>query len=169
MLAELEDVRLICSELRASLSIERCADRYLNANWTFKDLVAHLASWAKEFRQEVETAIRGGSFDYVIPGALSAFGPNEWNQAEVEKRAGESLSALLEEFEVENRALADLVVTTAEPSLRREARFPLSPTGEPGALFQGSPARLIAMKLLHDRYHLGQIQLRLAQLAKEVQ
>lgn len=158
LFAELEDVCEVWRELQATARLEDHADRFVNTAWTLKQLLAHLASWAREFRQEVEGAARGETFDYAIPFALSVVGPNEWNQVEVEKRAEKSLEALLEEFEQETRRLQDLVLELPEDSLAAETQFPLAPSGDPAALWRGSSAQIVLMKCLHDGYHIGHIQ-----------
>lgn len=158
LFAELEDVCQAWRELQAAVHLEDYADRFVNTAWTLKQLLAHLASWAREFRQEVERAVRGETFDYAIPFALSVVGPNQWNQAEVEKRAEKSLPALLEEFEQETRRLQDLVLELPEDSLAAETQFPLAPSGDPAALWRGSSAQIVLMKCIHDRYHIGHIQ-----------
>ncbi|MFQ5695614.1 MAG: maleylpyruvate isomerase N-terminal domain-containing protein, partial [Terriglobia bacterium] len=84
LFAELEEVRLAWEGLHASPALEKYAERFINPGWTLKDLLAHLASWASEFRRQVETVARGEAFDYAIPYALSALGPAQWNQVEVD-------------------------------------------------------------------------------------
>jgi len=158
LFAELEDVCDIWRALRVSTRLEEYADRFVNSAWTLQQLLAHLASWAREFRQEVETAASGETFDYAIPFALSVVGPNQWNQVEVEKRAAQSLDALLEEFEQETRRLQDLVLELPEDSLVAESQFPLAPSGDPAALWRGSIGQIVLMKCVHDRYHIEHIR-----------
>jgi hypothetical protein len=69
-------------ELRGT-ALEKHANRYINGAWTLQQLFAHLASWAREFRHQVETVVRGESFDYAIPFALSVIGPTRWNEQQV--------------------------------------------------------------------------------------
>ena len=164
LFAELEDVRTAWSGLHASGELEKFADRYLTPDWTLKDLLAHLASWAREFRQEVEMAARGESFDYAIPYAMNVVGPNQWNQVEVEKRRAATLEEILREYEDETRRLQDLVLELPQESLLAEAEFPLAPTGDPAALWKGACAQIVLAKCMHDRYHFGRIQQWLASL-----
>lgn len=168
LFAELEDVRRLWSELRA-YPLERFADRYINSAWTLRQLLAHLASWAREFRFEVETASRGEPFDYSIPFALSVIGPNQWNQVEVEKRAASSLEEILGEFDSETARLQDLVLALPPESLFAESAFPAAPTGDPAARWRGNSAQIALMKCMHDRYHLGRIQQWLEGVAREAE
>lgn len=161
LVAELEEVREALGELR-QLPLAAYAERYVNAGWTLKDLLAHLASWAGEFRREVETVRRGESFDYEIPFALSVVGPNRWNEEQVLGRRGLSLEEILEEYEAETRRLEELVLEMPEEALYRRAVFPHVPSGEPGARWSATNALVISGKCLHDRYHLAQIRQRLA-------
>src|SRR2546425_3303240 len=50
--AELEDVRLAFAELHAALDEESKADALATTLWSVKDVVAHLASWATEFKRD---------------------------------------------------------------------------------------------------------------------
>ena len=164
LFAELEDVRAAWNELRASGHLKEYSRRFITPEWTLKDLLAHLASWAREFRQEVETAARGESFDYVIPFAMSVNGPNQWNQVEVEVRKAEPLDAILDEYDAETRRLQALVLELPQELFLTEAEFPLAPTGDPAALWKGASAQIVLAKCEHDRYHFGRIHQWLASL-----
>ncbi len=168
LFAELEEVLQAWKELQA-LATEEYAGRYLTTAWTLKDLLAHLASWAREFRQEVETAARGGAFDYAIPFALSVVGPNQWNQVEVERRKQHTLQETFREFESETRRLQDLVLALPASALLSESAFPLAPSGDPAALWRGSGLQITLMKCMHDRYHLGRIRNWLARVQQQEQ
>jgi uncharacterized damage-inducible protein DinB len=156
LFAQLEEVLSLWAELEKA-PLARYADRYVNASWTLKDLLGHLASWAAEFRREVETMARGGSFDYAIPFALSVLGPNEWNAAAAAAQRGTSLAGILEQYAEETGRLQDLVLTVGEERLYAPAASPLAPSGDPGATMQASIAMIVLGKCTHDRYHLGQI------------
>ena len=164
LFAELEEVLSIWQELRAA-PLREFAGRFVTSAWTLKDLLAHLASWAGEFRREVEMAAGGQAFDYAIPYALSVIGPNQWNQVEVEKRAEKSLDEIFQEFETETTRLQDLVIELSEPALASESEFPLAPSGDPAALWRGNSAQIVLMKCVHDRYHMGRIRHWLSSLA----
>jgi uncharacterized damage-inducible protein DinB len=157
LFAEVEEVRSMWDELRAA-PLEQFAGRFINPAWTLKDLLAHLASWAGEFRREVEMAAGGQSFDYAIPYALSVVGPSQWNQVEVEKRAEESLDEIFQEFETETTRLQDLLIELPQSALASESAFPLAPSGDPAALWRGNSAQIVLMKCAHDRYHMGRIR-----------
>jgi hypothetical protein len=156
LFAELEEVLLLWRELRA-MPLRRHARRFVNAAWTLQDLLAHLASWAAEFRREVETAAAGREPDYAIPFALSIMGPNEWNEAEVESRRGLSLAEVLDQFETETRRLQDVVVALSPAQILRYATLPAAPSGDPAARMKGNVAILVSGKCRHDRYHIGMI------------
>jgi hypothetical protein len=135
----------------------RFEGRFANAQWTVKDLVGHLATWAAEFRREIETVTRGESFDYAIPFALSILGPNEWNNRQAEAQRPVPLAALLDAFEADTRWIQDAVLALPEPALYGEARLPLAPSGDPQALFRGSIAMIVLGKCTHDAYHMGRL------------
>jgi hypothetical protein len=154
--AQLEEVVQLMTELRPA--IERHAGRFVTSAWTLKDLVGHLASWAAEFRREVETVAAGGRFDYAIPFALTVVGPNEWNARAAEQQRPLPLTALLQQFERETRLLQELVLRLPPPALYGEATLPLAPTGDRSQLFRGSIALVVLGKCSHDLYHLGRIR-----------
>lgn len=157
LFAQLEEVLELWTQLRSE-PLGELAGRYVNGAWTLKDLLGHLASWAHEFRREVETVTRGESFDYVIPGALSVMGPNEWNSRQAEVLRPVPLAEIFASFEDDTRWFQDQVLSLSEAALYGEARFPLSPSGDPAALFKGPIAFLVLGKCQHDLYHLGRIR-----------
>ena len=160
LFAQLEEVREEWRELRSAVQ-PGDAGRYVNAAWSFKDLVAHVASWAKEFRYEVETVVRGGSFDYAIPYVMTVIGPNEWNEEQVRERETHSLDASFDELDSETVRLQELLFEMPEANLYAPATFPLAPSGDPAAKWKGPSAVIIAGKCEHDRHHLGQLRKRL--------
>lgn len=153
--AQLEEVLDTFAGLRPRLA--KHAGRYVTSAWTLKDLLGHLASWATEFRHEVQTVAGGGGFDYAIPFALNVIGPNEWNARSAERQRPVPIEDLLGQFERETRRLQDLVLQLPPPALYGEATFPLAPSGDPQQLFRGSIAMIVLGKCSHDLYHLGRI------------
>jgi hypothetical protein len=133
------------------------ADRYATSAWTVKDLLGHLATWAAEFRRQLETVTRGESFDYTIPFALSVMGPNQWNNRQAEAQRSVPLEAILASFEADTRWIQDLVLALPEPALYGDVRLPLSPSGDPKALFTGSIAMIVLGKCQHDAHHIGRL------------
>lgn len=165
LFAQLEEVREEFRTLR-DLVDEDLGAKFANAGWTLKDLLAHIASWAREFRREIEAVSRHESFDYSIPFAMSVMGPAQWNQVEVEKRRSRDLAEIFEEYEEETARLQDLVLSMDEPELYRGQEFPLAPSGRPAEQWQGPSAVLVAGKCVHDRYHIAQIRSRLERWRK---
>ncbi len=162
LFAELEEILLLWRELRDQ-PLRRHARRFVSAAWTLQDLLAHLASWAGEFRREVETLAAGREIDYAIPFALSVIGPNEWNQVEVERRRSLTLTEVLDQFEDETKHLQDVVLSLSPPDLLRPARLPAAPSGDPAARMQGNIAVVVSGKCMHDRHHIGNVRRWLAE------
>ena len=161
LFAMLEEVREEWRGLRESIGAEDAA-RFVNAAWTLRDLVAHVASWSKEFRHEVETVVTGGSFDYAIPYVMTVMGPNEWNEEQVRARDTQSLEEGFEEIDAETTRLQDLLFEMSEKDLYEPKAFPFAPTGDPGAKWRGPSAFIFAAKCEHDRHHIRQLKERLA-------
>ena len=160
LFAQLEEVREEWRALRAAIQPDD-VERYVNAAWTLKDLVAHVASWAKEFRHEVEMVFHGGSFNYAIPYVMTVVGPNEWNEEQVRERATQSLDVSFEELDTETLRMQELLFEMSEQDLYAPATFPLAPSGDPAAKWKGPSAVIIAGKCEHDRHHIGQLRKRL--------
>jgi hypothetical protein len=163
LLAQLEEVREEWKSLQGLVD-EETAARFANAAWTLKDLLAHLASWAREFRSEVEASSRQETFDYSIPFAMSVLGPNQWNEREVLARKDRRLEAIFREFDEETNRLQDLVIEMEEALLYGPAPFPLAPSGNPAERLLLPPAFLVSGKCLHDRHHFAQIRKLLGRL-----
>jgi hypothetical protein len=161
LLAQLEEVREEWSSLQGLIDEETGA-RFANAAWTLKDLLAHLASWAREFGSEIATVSRNEGFDYAIPFAMSILGPNQWNEREVQARRERTLEEIFREFDEETERLQDLVIEMEDPVLYQPAPFPLAPSGNPTERLPVPPAFLVSGKCLHDRYHFAQIRKLLA-------
>jgi uncharacterized damage-inducible protein DinB len=163
LFAQLEEVRDDWKEIRARVD-RAAAGRFINAGWTLKDLLAHMASWAREFRSEVTKVSRQESFDYVIPFAMSVFGPTQWNEVEVAARRDRTLEQIFEEFDEETGRLQDVVLELDEAVLYGSHEFPIAPSGDPSTLLRAPAAFILMAKCQHDRYHLGQIRARLKRL-----
>lgn len=157
LLAQLEEVREEWSLLRDLIG-EDLGSRFANAAWTLKDLLAHLASWAREFGSEIATVSRKESFEYAIPFAMSVLGPNAWNEKEVQARRERSLGEIFREFDEETAKLEELVLELDAPALYQPVPFPLAPSGNPDERLPVPPAFVISGKCLHDRYHFAQIR-----------
>jgi DNA-directed RNA polymerase specialized sigma24 family protein len=157
LLAQLEEVREEWTSIKHLVDAETGA-RFANAGWTLKDLLAHLASWAREYGREIATVARKESFDYAIPFAMSTLGPNQWNELEVDARRDRSLEEIFREFDEETGRLQELVIEIEEPILYRPAPFPLAPSGNQKERLPLTPAFLVSGKCLHDRYHFAQIR-----------
>ncbi len=160
LFAQLEEVREEWRALRSAIQ-PGDTERYVNAAWTLKDLVAHVASWAKEFRHQVETVFRGGSFDYAIPYVMTVVGPNEWNEEQVRQRETQSLEDSFDELDAETVLLQELLLVMTEQNLYGPATFALAPSGDPAVKWKGPSAVIIAGKCEHDRHHIGQLKKRL--------
>jgi Mycothiol maleylpyruvate isomerase N-terminal domain len=161
LLAQLEEVREEWKSLRGVVD-EELGGRFANAGWTLKDLLSHLASWAREFGNEIATVARNESFEYAIPFAMSILGPNQWNEREVQLRKGRTLEEIFREFDEETARLQELVMEMEEPVLYQPASFPLAPSGNPQERLPVPPALLVSGKCLHDRHHFAQIRKLLA-------
>jgi DinB superfamily len=165
LFAQLEEVREGFRSL-TGLVDEELGARFVNGAWTLKDLLAHIASWASEFRREIETVSRHETFDYSIPFAMSVVGPNQWNEVEVEKRRDRDLEEIFDEYDRETARLQEIVLSMDEPELYRGHEFPIAPPGRPEERFRGPSALIVAGKCVHDRYHIAQIRERVARWAK---
>ena len=155
--AELEDVRLAFAEVHAALDEESKADVLATTLWSLKDLVAHLASWATEFRRQIETAAAGAAFDYLIT-FTPRVGPTEWNARELDRRRAMSLDDRFRELDAATAQMQELALTLPDDVLFRTAELPQTPDGLPEHRWRARLADLMLMKCFHDRYHLERIR-----------
>ncbi len=161
LFAQLEEVREGWRALTSDMSADELS-RYITGAWTLKELLAHVASWAREFRHEVETVFRGGDLDYAIPFVMTVMGPNAWNEKEVQARHERSFEEVVPEFDEETARLQELLFEMSEQDLYGPSEFPLAPSGDPKARWKGPSAVIIYGKCAHDRHHLEQIRMKLA-------
>lgn len=140
-----------------ALEVGGGAERLVTTAWSARDLLAHLASWAAEFRRELETIVRGEAFDYRIvfrPGV----GPTEWNEAALDARRERSLGEVLAEYEAETDRFDDLVLSLPDDAFARPVILPLAVTGDPAAPLTVPLAGLVAARCGHESHHLSQLE-----------
>lgn len=159
--AELEDVRLAFADVHAALDEAAKADQLATTSWSVKELIAHIASWAREFRHQIETAAAGGTFDYLIT-FTPRVGPTEWNAREVERRRAWSLDDRFRELDVETARIQDLALALPDDRLFMTAELPQTPDGLPEHRWRAQLADLMLRKCFHDRYHLERLRRLLA-------
>jgi len=163
LFAELEDVRRSWHDLRHAANTADHSQRLITSQWTLRDLLSHVASWAREFREEAEVSLADGAFDYEIYFEPRV-GPTEWNHARVAERRKQSLNDIFEELDAEARGLQDIVLRASREQLYRSAVFPLVVGAERQPLVR-SLAELAGARCFHDRHHLLRIEAAFARLA----
>ncbi len=155
--AELEDVRLAFAELHAALDEESKVDAPATTLWTVKDVVAHLASWATEFKRQIETVAARAMFDYLIT-FTPRVGPTEWNARELDRRRAMSLDDRFRELDAATARIQELALSLPDDLLFTAAELPQTPDGRPESRWRTRLADLMLMKCWHDRYHLDRLQ-----------
>ncbi|OLC51558.1 MAG: hypothetical protein AUH43_02375 [Acidobacteria bacterium 13_1_40CM_65_14] len=155
--AELEDVRLAFAELHAALDEESKADALATTLWSVKDVVAHLASWATEFKRQIETVAARATFDYLIT-FTPRVGPTEWNARELDRRRAMSLDDRFRELDAATVRIQELALSLPDDLLFTAAELPQTPDGRPESRWRTRLADLMLMKCWHDRYHLDRLQ-----------
>ena len=155
--AELEDVRLAFAELHAALDEESKADALATTLWSVKDVVAHLASWATEFKRQIETVAARAAFDYLIT-FTPRVGPTEWNARELDRRRAMSLDDRFRELDAATVRIQELALSLPDDLLFTAAELPQTPDGRPESRWRTRLADLMLMKCWHDRYHLDRLQ-----------
>ena len=155
--AELEDVRLAFAEVHAAFDDASKADLLATTHWSVKDVVAHLASWATEFRRQIETVAAREPFDYLIT-FTPRIGPTEWNAREVDRRRPQSLDDSFRELDTATARIQQLALSLPEDVLFTPAELPQTPDGRSQSRWRTPLADLMMMKCWHDRYHLGRLR-----------
>lgn len=162
LFATLEEPLDILRSMRDRALLSRYEGRFINNSWSVRELVVHMASWARELRREVETLAAERGFDYEIPFALSVLGPTEWNRIELQKRSGMQIQEACAEYENDMLSVQDLVLELPLAILYRDGETPFAPSGEPTARWRASIAMVVLAQTRHFSYHLGQLQSRLS-------
>ena len=152
LLAELEDLRVLFTELRDEYVSPSAKHARITSQWTALDVVAHLASWAAETRREAETLLAGGRLDYAIHFEREG-GPRSWNQREVNGRASRGLAELVDELTGETERLAAMVLTAPQTSLDGIVELPRT-SGDPPQRWRMPLAAMIGGSCWHARLHL---------------
>ena len=155
LLAELDDLRLLFTELREECASPAAKTARITSQWTALDVVAHLASWAAETRREAEALLAGDRLDYAIHFEREG-GPRAWNQREVDARASRGLSELVEELVSETDRLAELVLKAPQTSLEEVVELPRT-AGDPPRRWRMPFAAMIAGSCWHARLHLRRL------------
>jgi uncharacterized damage-inducible protein DinB len=155
--AELEDVRLAFAEVHAALDEESKSAALATTEWSVKDLVSHLASWATEFAHQIETVAAHEPFDYLITFTPKV-GPTEWNAREVGRRRSQSLDEAFRELDAATARMQELALSLSEDALFSAAELPQTPDGRSESRWRTRLADLMLMKCWHDRYHLGRLR-----------
>ncbi len=158
LFAELEDLRRAWGETFEPRTCKNVSERFVHGQWTVKDLIAHMASWAEETRRDVEVVRGGHAFGYHIPYALSVVGPNSWNEAEVEKRRTLSIERIVSEGLDEVSRLQEVILNAPEKLLVASFEFPYAPTGDPSALWKGTIAEIVLLQVAHLRMHMARFR-----------
>jgi len=155
LVAEVEDVRLRWRALRLLISSHAEFETRITALWSVRDLIGHLASWAKETRDEVEVLAEGGRFSYVIPFVGTA-GPAAWNQVEVLRRREWTVEAVMDELEYETKRLRELATVLPDEILWKDVELPRT-VGDPPRVWRARLGDAILGMCRHAHWHLGQI------------
>jgi len=155
--SELQDVRLAFAELHAALDEESKAKVLATTAWTVKDVVIHLASWASEFKRQIETAAARQPFDYVIT-FTPRVGPTDWNARELDRRRAMSLDAAFGELDAGTEGIQELALSLPDDVLFSVAELPQTPDGRPENRWRLPLANLMIMKCWHDHYHLARLR-----------
>ncbi len=155
LFAELEDVRRAWQDLRRTRGLARDAERVITSQWTLRDLLSHVASWATELRNEAEAALAGRAVDYEIYFEPRV-GPTEWNHARIAERKSQTLDQIFDEIDSATLRHQELVLAAPPERLLAAAKFApvIGPERRP---MMRSLAELSGVRCFHDRHHLGRI------------
>jgi hypothetical protein len=155
VLVELEDVRLSFEELRQPVEDTPLGMRPATGQWTVVQLMAHLASWARRTRIELESLTSG-----TMPLETIHFeregGPRAWNQREVDARAAWTTAMIFEELDREVILVADIVARLPVDQLHGVVELPRT-SGEPPEPWRLSLAAVVLGSCWHSRYHLARV------------
>jgi hypothetical protein len=120
-----------------------------------RDVLAHLASWARQARIETERLLTRQPFSFNIHFEPVG-GPRAWNQREVDARRDWPLADLFAEIETEHDRLIALVVEMPDEAAQQVVELPRT-SGEPPRPWRMPLAAMLIMSGWHERLHLARI------------
>jgi hypothetical protein len=153
---QLEDLLLQWRELWTSEWFAADQGQLITSEWTLKDLIAHVASWAGEFRSQAEILAGGNGVGYRILFD-EVGGPRSWNAEKVEMRRSQSLEELVSEIDRETVRFQDLLFEVGIPALLTERPIGIAAAAAPGQPWIRSIAGLVEMRCFHERHHMNRI------------
>jgi hypothetical protein len=153
---QLEDLLLEWRELWTSEWFAADQGQRITSEWTLKDLIAHVASWAGELRTQAEILAGGTGVGYQILFE-EVGGPRSWNAEKVEVRRSQSLEELVGEIERETVRFQDLLFEVGIPALLTERPIGIARAAAPGQPWIRSIAGLVEMRCFHERHHMTRI------------
>jgi hypothetical protein len=158
ILVELEDIRWSCRDLERHVGETGQADTLATSRWTVRQVVAHLASWARRTRLELESLTEGRhQLETIHFEPIGDGGPRTWNQREVEARRASTMATVFDEIESELTQVAEMVARLPEDQLRGIVELPRT-SGEPAEPWRRSIAAMVLMSCRHTRYHLTRLE-----------
>jgi len=153
---QLEDLLLQWRELWTSEWFAANQGQMITSEWTLKDVIAHVASWAGELRTQAEILAGGAGVGYQILFDEIG-GPRSWNAERVEMRRSRSLEELVGQIERETVRFQDLLYEVDTPALSTERPIGIALTAAPERPWIRSIAGLVDMRCFHDRHHINRI------------
>jgi hypothetical protein len=154
-LAELDDARRLCAELRGHIEGNASEAVRATPGWTVREVIAHLASWAMRTRQELAATLEDAGGLEVIHFDRDG-GPRMWNQREVDARAGRTVGMLFEELDDEWNRVAGLLATAPEGLVAEVVELPRT-AGDPAAPWRMPLISMVIGACWHTRYHLQRL------------
>jgi hypothetical protein len=149
-LAELQSARQEFEDLIPQ--IRSSEEQRITSRWNARQVVCHVASWAKELRSEVELALSGRKPEYTIL-FYGVGGPTEWNEEQLLLRRDFTIDEAVLEYTRETAGLEVAIESTASTTLIEVADFALH-TAENRTALLNSVADAVLAKCSHDRHHM---------------
>jgi hypothetical protein len=119
LLRRLDTAWTAFNESYAGLPDVRLLEPGVVADWSVKDVLAHVTTWEDEALKYLPVILGGGRPPrYVTYGGIDAF-----NAHTREQKRGLSLSDIRRQLDETHRRLIDLVQSTPEDQLTRDTRF----------------------------------------------
>ena len=153
---QLEDLLLQWREIWTSEWFAADQGQLITSEWTLKDVIAHVTSWAGELRAQAEILADGNGVGYRILFDEIG-GPRSWNAEKVEMRRSRSLEELIGEIESETVRLQDLLLGIDVPAISTEHPIGIAWAATPTEPWIRSIAGLVEMRCFHERYHMNRI------------
>ena len=122
-LQHLADARERLETVLEGLEQEVICSQPVLGDWTIKDILGHIVTWNREFRENIAMILQGQhpGYDHVISGKDNF---KDWNQVHIAQNASLPLDQVLDDIEKDTQEARDLIRKLSPEDYRQRGVTP---------------------------------------------